>query len=272
MTERALEIVRPTRGWAGFRLDELWRARELLLFFAWRNILVRYKQTFVGVGWAALQPVLLMVVLAIFFGSYAKQAGVPGLPFYLAGLVPWTFFANSVTQASASLVGNASLLSKVYFPRLTAPIAAVLASVVDFAIAFLILIVVLLAYGISPKPIAIAVVPALFGLALVTALGIGFWLSALNVSYRDVQYVVPFLIQLGLFASIFASNVHREPWHTVLGLNPMAGVVEGFRWALVRSGHGLGLLVGLSCGVAIVVFVSGAAYFRSVERSFADVV
>src|SRR5438034_1201367 len=189
MSEPAVEILRPTRGWAGFRLGEVWRYRELLLFFAWRNILIRYKQTVVGIGWAVLQPLLLMVVMTLFFSSYAKQAGVPGLPFYLAGLVPWTFFASSVTQSSASLVGNANLL-----------------------------------------------------------------------------------IQIGLFASIFASNVHRQPWKTILGLNPMAGVVEGFRWALVRSGHGLGPMVAVSCGVAVVLFVSGAAYFRSVERSFADVV
>jgi lipopolysaccharide transport system permease protein len=272
VSEPAVEILRPTRGWAGFRLGEVWRYRELLLFFAWRNILIRYKQTVVGIGWAVLQPLLLMVVMTLFFSSYAKQASVPGLPFYLAGLVPWTFFANSVTQSSASLVGNANLLSKVYFPRLTAPIASVLASLVDFAIAFVILVVMLAAYGLSPRPIAVVVVPGLLLLALVTALGIGFWLSALNVSYRDVQYVVPFMIQIGLFASIFASNVHREPWHTILGLNPMAGVVEGFRWALVRSGHGLGPLVAVSCGVAVFLLVSGAAYFRSVERSFADVV
>jgi lipopolysaccharide transport system permease protein len=271
MTE-ATDVIRPTKGWAGFRLDELWRYRELLLFFAWRNILIRYKQTAVGIGWAVLQPLLLMVVMTLFFNSYAKQAGVPGLPFYLAGLVPWTFFANSVTQSSASLVGNANLLSKVYFPRLTAPIASVLASLVDFVIGFAILLVVIFAYGLSPRPLAVLVIPGLLLLALVTALGIGFWLSALNVSYRDVQYVVPFLIQIGLFASIFASNVHREPWHTILGVNPMAGVVEGFRWALVRTGEGLGPLVAVSGGVSLVVIVSGAAYFRSVERSFADVI
>jgi len=272
VSEAPVTLIRPTRGWAGFRLRELWSYRELLFFLAWRNVLIRYKQTALGVAWAVLQPIFLMVVMTIFFGSFAKRAGVPGPLFYLAGLVPWTFFANSVSQSSNSLVGNANLLSKVYFPRLAAPISAVLATLVDFLCAFGVLVVMMLAYGEVPRPAALVVVPALLLLALVTALGIGLWLSALNVSYRDVQYVVPFVIQIGLFASLFASSIESEPWRTLLGLNPMAGVVEGFRWALLDAGHGFSRMAGLSAGIAVALFVSGAVYFRRLERTFADVI
>ncbi len=272
MSESTVQVIRPSQGWVGFRFGELWRYRELLFFLAWRNVLIRYKQTVLGFAWAVLQPLLLMVVMTLFFGSFARRAGVPGPIFYYAGLVPWTFFANAVSQASNSLVGNANLLSKVYFPRLTAPIAAVLAALVDFAAAFAVLVVMMLAYGIAPRPAAVAVVPGLLLLALATALGLGLWLSALNVSYRDVQYVVPFLIQIGLFASLFASNIHREPWRTLLGLNPLAGVVEGFRWALVGSGNGFSRMAGISVAVSALLLLSGAVYFRRVERTFADVV
>jgi len=272
--EPMVEVIRPRTGWAGFGLGELWGYRELLGFMTWRIILVRYKQTLLGVAWAGLQPLLLMVVLTLFFGSFAKQAGVPGPIFFFAGLVPWTFFANAVTQSSNSLVGNANLLSKVYFPRLAAPLAAVLATLLDFAIAFCILLVMMVVYGIYPRPIAIVAVPALLALAFVTALGAGLWLSALNVAYRDVQYVVPFLVQLGLFASgvVFSATTLSEPWRTLIGLNPMAGVVTGFRWALLDTGPPVGSMVLLSTLVAVALLVSGAAYFRRMERTFADVV
>ncbi len=272
--EPTLQVIRPRSGWAGFGLGELWAYRELLVFMTWRIVLVRYKQTLLGVLWAGLQPLLMMVVLTLFFSSFAKKAGVPGPIFFFSGLVPWTFFANATTQSSNSLVGNANLLSKVYFPRLAAPLSAVLATLLDFAISFAILLVMMVAYGIYAQPIAIVVVPALLVLAFATALGAGLWLSAMNVAYRDVQYVVPFMIQLGLFASgvVYSASSLSEPWSTLLGLNPMAGVVTGFRWALLDTAPPSAGMLALSTLVTVVLLVSGAAYFRRMEKTFADVV
>lgn len=271
MTEQPL-VIRPPRGLASLQLGELWRYRELLLFLVWRNVLVRYKQTVLGFLWAVLQPVLLMLIMTAFFGTYAAKAGVPGPIYYFAALVPWTFFAGALTQASNSLVQNANLVSKVYFPRLAAPIAGVFSAVVDFAASFTVLCVMLAAYGIGPRPAAAAVIPALLLLAIVTALGAGLWLSALNVSYRDVQYLAPFIIQIGLFMSVFASNVHTQPWRALLGLNPMAGVIAGFRWSLTGAGSGFVTMIGPSIGLSLALLVSGAVYFRQVERGFADVI
>lgn len=270
-----IQVIRPTRGWIGLRLDELWRYRELLFFLAWRNVLIRYKQTLLGAAWAVLQPLALMTIMTFFFGSFAKKYGVPGPLFFYSGLVIWTFFATSVTQSSNSMVGNANLLTKVYFPRLATPIAAVCATLVDFCAGFLLLCAMLAIYGRAPQAMAIVYVPLFLLLALITALGAGVWLSALNVSYRDVQYVVPFMLQIGLFASAVAfsatASLH-EPWRTIIGLNPMAGVVEGFRWSLVGSGPAPGGLVALSACVSVVVLLTGIAYFRRTERTFADVV
>ena len=272
--EPTVKVIRPRTGRAGFGLHELWTYRELLVFMTWRIVLVRYKQTLLGVAWAGLQPLLLMVVLTLFFSSFAKKAGVPGPIFFFAGLVPWTFFANATAQSSNSLVGNANLLSKVYFPRLAAPLSAVLATLLDFAISFTILLVMMVVYGIYPNPLAIVLLPALLLLAFATALGAGLWLSALNVAYRDVQYVVPFLLQLGLFASgvVFEASSLSEPWRTLLGLNPMAGVVTGFRWALLNTGPPPGPMLALSTLVTVALLLSGTAYFRRMERTFADVV
>jgi lipopolysaccharide transport system permease protein len=272
VNQAPVRVIRPERGWVGLQLGELWRYRELLLFLAWRNVLIRYKQTALGFAWAILQPALLMVVMTLFFASFARRAGVPGPLYYYAGLVPWAFFANAVTQSANSLVGNAHLVAKVYFPRLSAPIAAVLAALVDFAAAFAVLVAMMIGYGIAPDPAAVVVVPGMLLLAVVSALGVGLWLSALNVAYRDVQYVVPFLIQIGLFASLFADTIHSQPWHTLLGLNPMAGVIEGFRWALVGAGNGVSAVAGVSTGVALLVLGAGAVYFRRSERDFADVI
>lgn len=272
--EPTLQVIRPRAGWAGFGLGELWAYRELLVFMTWRIVLVRYKQTLLGVVWAGLQPLMMMVVLTLFFGSFAKKAGVPGPIFFFAGLVPWTFFANATTQSSNSLVGNANLLSKVYFPRLAAPLAAVLATLLDFVISFSILVAMMVVYGIYATPIAIVVVPALLLLAFATALGAGLWLSAMNVAYRDVQYVVPFLMQLGLFASgvVYSASSLAEPWRTLLGLNPMAGVVTGFRWALLGTSAPPAGMLALSTVVTATLLVSGATYFRRMEKTFADVV
>ena len=272
--EPEVRVIRPSRGWPGPDLRELWRYRELLLFLAWRTILVRYKQTLLGLAWAVLQPLSLMVVLTLFFASYAKRGSIPGPIFFYAGLVPWTFFANAVTQSSNSLVGNANLISKVYFPRLAAPLSAVLAALVDFAAAFGVFVVMMLAYGRYPDSAAAAALPGLLVLAVVTALGLGLWLSALNVSYRDVQFVIPFLIQIGLFASAVAFSTANiaEPWRTVLGVNPMATVVQGFRWGLLGAQPAIGWMAAISVPVALLLLVSGAVYFRRLERSFADVI
>ncbi|MEA2562765.1 MAG: lipopolysaccharide transport system permease protein [Acidobacteriota bacterium] len=267
--------IRPSRGWVALGLRELWEYRELLWFLVWRDIKVRYKQTALGASWAILQPIATMVVFSLFFG---RLAGMPsdGLPypiFSFAALVPWTFFSQGLSQSANSLVGSQNLITKVYFPRLAIPIATVLAGLVDFALAFLVLIVMMLAYGIVPGPEIVALPPLLL-LALVTALGAGLWLSALNVQFRDVRYVVPFLTQLWLFLTPIAypSSLLEEPWRTVYGLNPMAGVVEGFRWALLGTAKPPGPMLAASVLAALALMASGAFYFRRMEKTFADVV
>jgi lipopolysaccharide transport system permease protein len=266
--------IRPSRGWVPLRLHDLWEYRELLYFLTWRDLKVRYKQTLLGAAWAIIQPVGTMVVFSVFFGSLIKvpSDGVPYPIFSYAALLPWQYFQGSLTQASNSLVGSATLLRKVYFPRLVIPIASVLAGVVDFLIAFVLLIGMMVYYGIAPTP-AVVLLPVFFLLAMVTALGVGLWLAALNVAYRDVHYVVPFLIQFWMFATpvAYSSKLLDEPWRTVYGLNPMVGVVEGFRWALLGT-SAPGPMAIVSAVVAVVILVSGAAYFRRVERTFADLI
>jgi homopolymeric O-antigen transport system permease protein len=270
------QVIRPPRGWVPLDLRELWRARELLFFFTWRNVLVRYKQTALGLAWAVLQPFLLMLVFSIFLSHVANVPGegVPYPLFSYTGLLPWTFFATAMVQASNSIVTSFNLVNKVYFPRLTLPMSHVLSSLVDFAAGFVLLIGLMIWYGVYPRVEAIWALPALIFLAWLTALGVGMWLSALNVSYRDVQYVIPFLVQLWLFATpvVYPSTLVSEPWRTLFGLNPMAGVVEGFRWALLGVGNSPGPMVALSAAVAILLAASGAYYFRRKERTFADVI
>ena len=267
-------IIRPSTGWVSLRLRDLWEYRDLIFFLAWRDISVRYKQTALGASWAIIQPFFSMVIFSIFFGGLAQIAsdGVPYPVFSYAALLPWTFFANALTQSSNSLVGNANLLSKVYFPRLVIPIASILGGVVDFGIAFLVLIVLMLVYGIIPT-VAIVFLPLFLLLALTTALGVGLWLSALNVEYRDIRYAVPFLVQVLLFASpvVYSSTLLDEPWRTLYGINPMVGVIEGFRWALLGTTPP-GPMLFISVLAAIAFLVSGAMYFRRMEKSFADVV
>lgn len=266
--------IRPPRGWIGLRLDELWAYRELLYFLTWRDIKVRYKQTALGASWAIIQPFCTMLVFSLFFGRLAKMPsdGVPYPIFSYAALVPWTFFATALGQSANSLVGSANLIAKVYFPRLIIPIASTLAGLLDLTIAALVLFGLLAYYQIAPG-LAILLLPLFALLALVTALGVGLWLSALNVQYRDVRYVVPFLIQFWLFATpvAYPSSLLAEPWRTLYGLNPMAGVVEGFRWALLGT-PSPGRLVLLSAAVALLLLISGALYFRRMEQTFADVV
>ena len=265
-----------SKGWVPLKLNEFWAYRELLYYLIWRDIKVRYKQTFLGASWAVIQPFLTMVVFSLFFGKLAKMPsdGIPYPIFSYAALVPWTFFANGLTHSSNSLVGSSHLITKVYFPRLTIPIATVLSGVIDFALAFGVLLVMMAYYGIAPT-INVVFLPLFLLQALITSLGVGLWLSALNVEFRDVRYVVPFLVQIWLFATPIAypSSLLSEPWRTVYGLNPMVGVVEGFRWALLGTTSTVtGPLVLASSLTALALLISGAFYFRRMEKTFADVV
>jgi lipopolysaccharide transport system permease protein len=278
LTEREEKLsvlrIKPSKGWTSLQLDELWRYRELLYFLTWRDIKVRYKQTVLGAAWAIIQPFFTMVVFSLFFGRLARipSDGIPYPIFSYAALVPWTFFANGLTQSANSLVGSANLIQKVYFPRLILPIATVFSTAVDFGLAFLVLLGMMLYYGIVPTT-NVLWLPLFLLLALVTSLGVGLWLAAMNVQFRDVRYVVPFLVQFWLFATPIAypSSLLHEPWHTLYGLNPMVGVVEGFRWALLGTQNELGPMVAISALAALIVLVSGAFYFRRMERTFADI-
>jgi lipopolysaccharide transport system permease protein len=269
--------IQPSKGWVSLQLRDLWEYRELLYFLTWRDIKVRYKQTALGAAWAILQPVLTMVVFSLFFGKLAKMPsdGIPYPIFSFAALVPWTFFAYGLAQSSQSLVGSQNLIKKVYFPRLAIPISSVLSGVVDFAIAFAILLLMMPFYGIWPT-LNVVWLPVFVLLAFITSLGVGLWLSALNVEYRDVRYVVPFITQFWMFATPIAyssSLLDKYPiWKTLYGLNPLVGVVEGFRWALLGTKTQPGLMVFVSAISAFVVLVTGAFYFRRMEKNFADLV
>ncbi len=267
--------IAPTGGLIPIRFGELWEYRELLYFLVWRDVKVRYKQTALGVLWAVIQPVLTMVVFSIFFGKLGKLSsdGLPYPIFAFAALVPWTLFSNGLTQATNSLVSSSNLIKKVYFPRLIIPIATVLAGVVDFLIAFAVLLVMMAFYGIWPT-INIVWLPVLVLLTVTVTLAVSVWLSALNVQYRDVRYIVPFLSQIWLFATpiAYSSSMLSEPWRTLYGINPMVGVVEGFRWALLGSGSGPGSMVIVSAAATVLMLITGAYYFRRMERSFADII
>ncbi|MDQ3705923.1 MAG: ABC transporter permease [Chloroflexota bacterium] len=267
--------LKPSRGWTSLNLRELWEYRELLYFLVWRDIKVRYKQTLLGAAWAIIQPFLTMVVFSLFFGNLARvpSDGVPYPLFAYVGLVPWVFFANGLTLSSNSLVGSAHLITKVYFPRLAIPISTVLSGIVDFVLAFIVLLGMMVFFGVFPTW-NIIFLPVFLLLALTTSLGVGLWLSALNVQFRDVRYIVPFLTQFWLFATPIAypGSLLSEPWRTLYALNPMVGVVEGFRWALLGTNTGPGLMILVSSLAACALLVSGALYFRRMERTFADVV
>jgi len=271
----AVTIIAPSKGWVSLKLREIWQYRELLYFLVWRDVKVRYKQTALGVAWAVIQPLLTMLVFSLFFGRLAKvpSDGIPYPIFAFTALVPWTFFATGLTLSSNSLVGSANLVQKVYFPRLIIPVATVLSALVDFAIAMLVLLALMAFYRIAPSWHAVWL-PAFVLLALATSLGVGLWLSALNVEYRDVRYVVPFLTQFWMYATpvAYPSSLLHQPWRTIFGLNPMAGVVEGFRWALLGVATPPGAMVLASSTAALLLLVSGALYFRRMERTFADVV
>ena len=264
----------PSKGWVWPKLRELWEYRELLFFFAWRDIKVRYKQTVMGALWAIIQPFFTMVIFSLFFGRLANvpSDGVPYPIFSFTALVPWTFFANALAQASNSLVFNANMIKKIYFPRLALPIATVLSGIIDFALAFLVLLGIMFYYGFVPTA-NILWLPFFVLLALVTSIGVSLWLAAMNVQFRDVRYTIPFLTQVWLFVTPIAypSSLLPEAWRTVYGLNPMAGVVEGFRWALLGTDTAPGKMILVSTLVALTLLISGAFYFRRMEQSFADV-
>ena len=274
--------IEPTSGWVALGLGELWNYHELLFFLTWRDIKVRYKQSVLGIAWAIIQPFLAMVVFTIFFGRMAKlgPADVPYPIWNYAAMVPWTYFANSLNKSSNSMVTSSNLIKKIYFPRLVVPIASTLSGLVDFFIAMLILIPMMLYYGYMPTANVIWLVPLLL-LAFVTSLGVGLWFAALNVQFRDVKYVVPFLVQIWFFATpvVYAltgpdgqSKITDPTWQFLYSLNPMVGVTEGFRWALLGLDTRPGPAIIAAAVVATVLFVGGLYYFRRMEKTFADVV
>ena len=270
----SLRIDPPSR-WTSIDFRELWEYRELLYFLTWRDIKVRYKQTVLGAAWAILQPVFMMVVFSLFFGKLAKvpSDGIPYPVFAFCALLPWQLFAHSVSESSNSLVGNQNLITKVYFPRLVIPISAVLGGLVDFIIAFMVLVCLMLWYGIVPGW-RIVMLPGFVFLAVCTALAVGLWLSSLSVQYRDVRYLINFILQFWLFATpvVYPSSIVPEKWRVLYGLNPMAGVVEGFRWALLGTTTTPGLMLLVSVAVVVVILCGGLYYFRRMEQQFADIV
>jgi lipopolysaccharide transport system permease protein len=268
-------FIKPETGWISLGLRELWDYRELLYFLTWRDIKVRYKQTVLGAAWAVIQPFFIMVVFSLFFGrlAHVPSDGIPYPVFAFCALLPWQLFAHALTESGNSLVANERLITRVYFPRLIVPISAMLGGLVDFAIAFVILLLMMVYYGIRPTW-AIVTLPGFILLAIATALGVGLWLSALNVKYRDVRYTITFLVQFWLFATpvAYPSSLVPERWRPLYGLNPMAGVVEGFRWALLGKSEGPGVMLAVSMVVVVLILIGGLYYFRRMEAEFADVV
>jgi len=270
-----IRIIQPGRNWAALNLAELWEYRELVYLMVWRELKVRYKQTMLGVAWAIVQPFFTMIVFSVVFG---RLAGLPsdGLPypvFSFAALLPWQLFSLALNESSNSVVTNQRLLTKIYFPRLLLPISAVAVALSDFAISFVFLLGLMAYYGVAPS-IAMATIPLWTALAVVSALGIGLWLAALNVRYRDIRYTLPFLTQIWLYATpiAYSSSLIPERWRPIYALNPMVGVVEGFRWALLGSGSLPGTMLMVSTGAVLAILISGLYYFRTTERTFADVV
>lgn len=268
--------VQPTQGWVQLQLREVWEYRGLLYFLTWRDVKVRYKQTMLGVAWAVIQPLMNTVIFTIVFGRFigVKTPGdVPYEVFAFSGMLPWVFFAHALSSASDSVIGNSNLISKVYFPRLIVPLAGVLGALPDFVVGFaLLLLVIMPLYGVMPG-FALLLVPLFLLLAVITALGVGIWLAALNARYRDFRYLLPFLIQFWLFASpvAYSSSTITQPWRTLFGLNPMTGVIEGFRWGILRDPPPSGMILA-SVAVALLVLVTGVFYFRRVEKTFADLI
>jgi lipopolysaccharide transport system permease protein len=276
MTSAVSKSIRlqKSRGWIGLNFGELWAHHELVYFLTWRDIKVRYKQTALGAAWAILQPVFTMLVFSLFFGKLGgmKSDNVPYPIFAFTALVPWTFFAYGLSQASNSVVASENLIKKVYFPRLVIPLATVMSGAVDFALAFLVLLVMMAYYGVAVTANVIWI-PAFVLLTFVTSLGVSLWLAALNVQYRDVRYAIPFLTQFWMFATPIAypSSLLSDKWRSIYAINPMVGVVDGFRWALLGSGTPPGPTVIVSSAVSLLILIGGAMYFRRMERTFADI-
>jgi lipopolysaccharide transport system permease protein len=267
--------IEPSRGWVSIELSELWTYRELLYFLIWRDVKVRYKQTVIGIGWAILQPLLTMVIFTMIFGNFAKipSDGLPYPVFAFTALLPWNLFAGALNRCTLSLVGSANLITKVYFPRLIVPVSAIISGIIDFAIAFVFLLGLMLWFHIVPTWGAIAL-PIFLLLTLITALAVGLWLSALDVRYRDVGHAIPFLIQIWMFLSpvAYPLSVVPEKWRLLYSLNPMVGVIEGFRWALLGKESPDFKVIAVSTAVVVALLLSGVVYFKRIERTFADVV
>jgi lipopolysaccharide transport system permease protein len=267
--------IKPSTGLTALNLRDLWIYRELIFFMIWRDIKVRYKQTLLGAAWAVIQPVLTMLVFNFIFGTVAKvpTEGIPYPLFSYTALLPWGLFTAALNNASRSLTSNQNMITKIYFPRLVLPLSSVLGGLVDFAIAFLILVVLMIYYKVTPTA-AVWLLPIFLLLAIVTALGVALWLSAINVQYRDVNYVLPFLTQFWLFLTpvAYSAKVISAKWQIVYSLNPMAGVVNGFRWALLGTNTGPNLNMAVSAVISLAILVSGVFYFRSMERTFADTI
>lgn len=268
-------ILKPTHGWGSLNLGEMWKYRELTYFLIWRDIKVRYKQTVLGASWAILQPFLSMVVFSIFFGGFLNvpSEGVPYPIFSYAALLPWGVFSKALNDAGRSLVANRSMITKIYFPRMVIPLSSVLSGLVDFSIAFVVLMGMMWYFRIAPTS-NIWTLPFFLVLALMTALGVGLWLSALNVLYRDIGYIIPFLTQFWFYITpiVYPASEVPEQLRYIYALNPMVGVVEGFRWALLNTSTPPGPMVAVSTVISVVILISGMFYFRRMERTFADMV
>jgi lipopolysaccharide transport system permease protein len=267
--------IRPSKGWLTLDFKELWRYRELIFFLTWRDIKVRYKQAVLGIAWAVLQPLLTMLIFTVIFGVLLQtpSQGLPYPLFALSALLPWQLFATALQRASISLVGNANLITKIYFPRLAIPLSSVMAALVDFGVSFVVLLGVMVYYGFWPGWKILWLAPMTL-LTLFTALAVGLWLSALNVQYRDVQHMVPFIIQVWMYASPIVYPIQTIPegiWRSLYGLNPMTGVIQGFRWALL-GGTPPDITLLVSSGMVLVLLISGLFYFRRMEKTFADLV
>jgi len=266
--------IKPTTGLAALNLRDLWVYRELVFFMIWRTLKVRYKQTLLGATWAIIQPLMTMIVFNFIFGNVAKVPtdNIPYPIFSYTALLPWGLFTTALNQASRSLTTNQNMVTKIYFPRLVLPISSVLAGLVDFAVAFVILIGLMIYYGVSPAWNVLWTLPFFLLLSIITALGVALWLSAINVQYRDVNYALPFLTQFWLFITpvAYSASVISDKWKLVYSLNPMAGVVNGFRWALLGAGTGPDIALWISVLISLVILVSGLFYFRNMERTFAD--
>ncbi len=275
MSSEDIKIIKRKRGLIGVDFKELWRYRELFWFLALRDILVRYKQTAIGIAWAVLQPLLIMIVFSLIFGRLAKlpSEGVPYPILVFTALLPWQFFAHSMSASSQSVVGSAAIITKIYFPRLVIPTSAVISGVIDFAISFLILVGMMVWYGIMPT-YNIVFLPLFLLLAFISALAVGLWLSALNVEFRDVFYIVPFLVQAGQYLSpvAYSSSVIPEKWRMLYSLNPMVGVIDGFRWSILGTANPNWYCIAISSVSVLIIFIGGLFYFRKMERTFADII